>query len=341
MRLVAIGVAVLGLAGLAHADTKNSYRSMNLVSDEPGEAPVIDPLLVNAWGIAQNPAGPWWVSNEGTGTSTLYNGAGTKLALEVTIPAAEAGGVGSPTGIVFYGGSAFQLSSGAPARFIFATIDGTFSAWAPGMTTAEITFSDEGSVYLGLAIHGDRLYTTDFTECEVEAFDGNWEEVETAGEFEDDSIEDGYCPFGIQVIGDSVFVTYALRGIGEEVPGIGLGFVREFDLDGNLVAVVADHGRLNAPWGVAMAPADFGRFSGCLLVGNFGDGRINAFCKDDDGMFHPGGRLREGNRDLVVDGLWGLAFGNGNGLSPTNVLYFAAGPDDEEHGYFGKIEVAP
>lgn len=341
MRLVAISLALtLGISAVAGARPGNSYRSTILVSDEEDEAPVIDPLLKNAWGIAQNPSGPWWVSNEDTGTSTLYNGAGTKIPLEVTIPPGTAGETGSPTGIVFYGGSAFKLSSGASARFIFATADGTFSAWAPGMTTAEIHHNEPGVAYLGLAIHGDRLFSTGFTECEVAAFDGNWEEIETAGGFEDDTVPPGYCPFGVQVIGDHVFVAYALSDGEEEVHGTSLGAVREFDLDGNLIAAVGDHGRLNSPWGMAMAPADWGSFGGCLLVGNFGDGRINAFCKDSDGAWHAAGRLRENGRDLVIDGLWGIAFGNGNGLSPTSTLYFGAGPDDEEHGYFGKIELA-
>ncbi len=325
--------------GFASAAPKNNYQATILVSNEAGEAPLLDPLLVNAWGIAASPTSPWWVANNGTGTSTLYRGDGTKVSLEVTVP-------GAPTGMVFYGGSQFVLSDGQPARFMWASEDGTLSGWNNGLgAQAVVAFpktgiGDPGSIYKGLAIHGDTLYTTDFGECKVESLDGTFTEFDTAGEFEDNTIPAGYCPFGIQAIGGSIFVTYALKSGVDDVAGQGHGFVREFDTDGNLVASVATHGQLNSPWGVAMAPSDFGRFSGCLLVGNFGDGRINAYCKDEEGEWGYGGRLRSNNRDLVIDGLWGIGFGNGAGSGPTNTLYFAAGPDEEENGYFGKIEVA-
>ena len=317
----------------AHAKDANSYRATILVSNEADEAPVVDPLLQNAWGIAASPTSPWWVADNGTGMSTLYNGAGAKLALEVVVP-------GAPTGIVFNGSTAFTLSNGNPARFLFASEDGTLSGWNGG-PAAEVVEDDPGSIYKGLAIHGATLFTTDFAGCDVEALDGSFDEIETAGGFMDPSIDAGYCPFGVQVIGDSVFVSYALKGGEDDIGGQGHGFVREFDTDGNLVAAVADHGQLNSPWGMAMAPAGFGRFGGCLLVGNFGDGTINAFCKDDAGDWHFAGTLRDGHRPLVIDGLWGLGFGNGAASGPTDVLYFAAGPDDEANGYFGKVEVAP
>ena len=323
----------------ANAAPKNNYQATILVSNEADEAPLQDPLLVNAWGIAASPTSPWWVANNGTGTSTLYRGDGTKVSLEVTVP-------GAPTGMVWYGGSQLVLSDGQPARFLWASEDGTLSGWNGGLgTQAEVVFpesgvGDPGSIYKGLAIHGDTLYTTDFGECKVESLDGTFTEFDTAGEFEDNTIPAGYCPFGVQAIGDSIFVTYALKSGVDDVAGQGHGFVREFDTDGNLIASVATHGQLNSPWGVALAPADFGRFSGCLLVGNFGDGRINAYCKDEEGEWGYGGRLRSNNRDLVIDGLWGIGFGNGAGSGPTNILYFAAGPDEEQNGYFGKIEVA-
>lgn len=320
--------------GLVRAAEKNNYQVTILVSNEAGEAPVIDPLLVNAWGIAASPTSPWWVANNGTGSSTLYTGAGAKLSLEVTVP-------GAPTGEVWYGGSQFLLSNEQHAVFMWATENGTLLGWNGGIgTTAEVVFTDPGSIYKGLAVHGDTLFTTDFTSCEVEAINGTFEEFDTAGGFEDDSIPAGYCPFGIQTVGDSIFVTYALKSGVDDVAGQGHGFVREFDTDGNLVAVVADHGQLNSPWGVAMAPATFGRFSGCLLVGNFGDGKINAYCKDDEGEWHYGGRLRENKRDVIIDGLWGIGFGNDHSSGSSSVLYFAAGPDEEENGYFGKIELA-
>jgi uncharacterized protein (TIGR03118 family) len=326
--------------GFAGAAEKNSYSATILVGNEADENfPVTDPLLRNAWGLASGPSTPWWVANNGTGTSTIYTGAGAKRPLEVMVP-------GAPTGEVFYGGTEFLLSDSAPAFFLWASEDGTLSGWNGGLgTQAEVVFpesgvGDPGSNYKGLAIHGDTLYTTDFGECKVESLDGTFTEFDTSGEFEDDTIPANYCPFGIQAVGDSIFVTYALKGGEDDVAGQGHGFVREFDTDGNLVAPVADHGKLNSPWGVAPAPADFGRFSGCLLVGNFGDGTINAFCMDDEGEWHLGGTLREGKRPLVIDGLWGLAFGHGEGSNsgPSNTLFFTAGPDDEENGYFGKIE---
>jgi uncharacterized protein (TIGR03118 family) len=161
---------------------------------------------------------------------------------------------------------------------------------------------------------------------------------ETVGGFEDDSLPDTYCPFGIQAVGSSIFVTYALRGGRDDVAGTSHGFVREFDTDGNLVAKVASHGTLNSPWGLAMASSNFGAFSGCLLVGNFGDGLINAYCVDQQGQFRPRGRLQQNDEEIHIDGLWGIGFGNGAGSGPTNVLYFAAGPDGEANGSFGKIQ---
>jgi len=318
-------------------DQQNNYQVTILVASEAGEAPLQDTNLVNAWGIAASGTGPWWVANNGTGTSTLYNGDGDKIPLDVTVP-------GAPTGIVFNSSSQFQLTAGDPALFIFVSEGGSFLAWnlASGTTASEFPV-DPGSVYKGLAINGDVLYTTDFTGCEVEAFhgnffDGSFAEFDTAGGFEDESIPAGFCPFGIQSIGSSIFVTYAKKGGDDDVPGIGHGFVREFDTDGNLLTKVASHGLLNSPWGLAMAPGDFGKFSGCLLVGNFGDGKINAFCQNHGGEWHHAGRLREGRHTLSIDGLWGIGFGNGGAAGDPNVLYFAAGPDEETEGYYGRVD---
>ena len=336
--LLVFGVSV----GFAYAAPKNSYQATILAGNEADEEfHTTDPALQNSWGLAASGSGPWWVANNGSNLSTLYNGAGDKIPLEVIVP-------GAPTGEVFYGGTSFVLSNGAPARFIWAAEDGTFSAWNGTLDPdsvpqhSEIIFTDEDGVYKGLAVHGDVLYTTDFASCEVEAFAGNpndntFAEFDTAGGFEDDSIPANYCPFGIQAVGDSIFVTYALKGGDDDVAGQGHGFVREFDTDGNLIAEVANHGQLNSPWGVAQAPSDFGRFSGCLLVGNFGDGTINAYCKDEEGEWGFGGTLKEGKRPIVIDGLWGLAFGNDAAAGDHNELFFTAGPDEEVNGYFGKI----
>jgi uncharacterized protein (TIGR03118 family) len=339
-------VVLVVSVGVARAAEKNNYLATILAGNEDDEGfPTVDPLLQNSWGLAASGGGPWWVANNGSNMSTLYNGAGEKIPLEVVV-------LGAPTGEVFYGGDQFLLSNGAPARFIWAAEDGTFSAWNGTLDplsvpqNSEVIFSDPDSIYKGLAVHGDVLYSTDFGSCEVEAFTGNpfdetFAEFDTAGGFEDDTIPAGYCPFGIQAVGDSIFVTYALKSGIDDVAGQGHGFVREFDTDGNLIAPVADHGQLNSPWGVAPAPSDFGRFSGCLLVGNFGDGTINAFCKDDEGEWHFGGTLREGKRPIVIDGLWGLAFGNNGQAGMDNELFFTAGPDEEVNGYFGKIVAVP
>jgi uncharacterized protein (TIGR03118 family) len=331
---ISLTILAIALTGWLHAEDANNYQATILVSNEADEAPVVDPKLVNAWGIAANATSPWWVANNGTNSSTLYNGAGIKQALEVAVS-------GAPTGIVAYPttGTQFHLSSGLSARFIWAAEDGSLSAWRSG-STAEVVFTNPSAIYKGLALVRDTLYATNFAACAVETFDGSFDPLDLGG-FEDSSIPDGFCPFGIQAIGSSVFVTYAQREGDDDEAGVGRGFVREFSSNGRLLARVASHGRLNSPWGMAMAPAGFGKFSGCLLVGNFGDGLINAFCEAHSGQFNPAGRLQDRGHDLRIDGLWGIGFGNGGASGPLNVLYFAAGPDEESNGYFGKIEVTP
>jgi len=326
--------AAIAFATVLRAADVNNYRVTILVSNEPGKAPVTDPKLVNAWGIAASPTSPWWVADNGTGFSTLYTGAGAKVALEVVVP-------GAPTGMVWYGGDQFKIMSQISARFMWASEDGTISAWSnslPDPTHAVVKHSEAEAIYKGLAIHGNTLYTTDFGGCSVHTLDGTFTEFDSPGGFEDPSIPSDYCPFGIQAIGDSIFVTYALKGGEDDVAGQGHGFVREFDVNGNLIAAIANHGQLNSPWGMAMAPATFGRFGGCLLVGNFGDGEINAYCQDGNGGFHHQGTLRQDRKLLVIDGLWGIGFGNNAASGSRDVLYFAAGPDDETNGYFGKVE---
>ena len=323
-------------APVLDAANPNDYRVTILVSNEPGDAPVIDQNLVNAWGIAASSTSPWWVSDNGSGWSTVYTGAGAKVPLQVVVP-------GAPTGIVAYAGNQFLVATGLPARFIWAGEDGTISAWNRSLADpshALVRFTQADSSFKGLAVHGDTLYATDFGACRVETINGTFTAFASAGGFVDASIPGNYCPFGIQAIGDAIFVTYALKGGEDDIAGVSHGFVRQFDVAGHLVARVADHGRLNSPWGIAMAPTNFGEFSGCLLVGNFGDGLINAFCPDDQGALHPHGVLRQDNHAITIDGLWGIGFGNGSASGPANVLYFAAGPDEETNGYFGKIEAA-
>ncbi|HYY51654.1 MAG TPA: TIGR03118 family protein [Myxococcales bacterium] len=345
----------IGVLLCAQSVAAQYYRETDLVSDERTTANPPDPHLVNAWGLVSSATSPWWVANNGTLTSTLYDGGGVARALVVTIP-------GPPTGIVFNGGAGFVVHSGAsaaPARFIFATEDGKIAGWAPtvpapGSTQATVAVDNSaaGSVYKGLAIAstaaGAFLYATDFHNGAVDVFNSAFVRVNVPGAFTDRSLPAGYAPFGIQTIGARVFVTYALQDADahDDVAGVGHGFVDAYDTAGNLLQRVASKGRLNSPWGLALAPATFGAFGGALLVGNFGDGKINAFdlaTARGTGEAVQLGQLHSANgAPLKIDGLWALQFGHGNASSgSTNTLYFTAGPDGESHGLFGKIEPAP
>jgi uncharacterized protein (TIGR03118 family) len=335
-----LAVAAAVLAAATPAAEQNAYVQHNLVSDGFLPADHTDSHLVNAWGLTSLPGSPWWVADNGTDVSTLYNADGTPRSLVVSVPNA-------PTGAVSNTGSSFVVGSG-PALFLFATEEGKLLGWNMSVgTTAQVVAdkSGEGAVFKGLAIAGDRLYATDFHNGKVDVFDGSFGDVNTPGAFVDPSIPAGYGPFGIQNIGGNIFVTYAKQDADahDDVAGQGHGFVDEYDADGTLIGRVATHGQLNSPWGLAMAPAGFGRFGGDLLVGNFGDGQINAFERQSNGMFEPRGQLRtESGGILTIDGLWALQFGKGalanNG--PTDTLFFTAGPDGESHGLFGTIRAA-
>jgi uncharacterized protein (TIGR03118 family) len=322
----------------------------NLVSDERGQAQNRDRDLVNAWGLVAGPTTPWWVADNGTNLSTLYDGEGTKLGLVVRVG-------GAPTGIVFNGGSNFVVSRGAdsgPSVFMFATESGVIRGWNPNVhppapstrSFVVVNRSGMGAIYKGLAIastsHGDRLYATDFHNARVDVFDGDFHQVRNSGAFTDPHLPAGYAPFGIQTIGDHVFVTYAKQDADAEddVAGPGFGFVDMYDTSGDLQARVASRGPLNAPWGLALAPGDFGRFSGDLLVGNFGNGKINAFRLTASGAQFRGKLEDQNGRTIAIDGLWALQFGNGDVAGPKDTLFFTAGPADETHGLFGKIEAS-
>src|SRR5437016_12349105 len=308
--LIAAAVLVVAAAVLAAATPaaeNNAYVQHNLVSDGFLPADHTDSHLVNAWGLTSLPGSPWWVSDNGTDVSTLYNADGTPRPLVVSVPSA-------PTGAVSNTGSSFVVGSG-PALFLFATEEGKLLGWNMSLgTTAQVVAdkSGDGAVFKGLAIAGDRLYATDFHNGRVDVFDGSFGDVNTPGAFVDPSIPAGYAPFGIQNIDGNIFVTYAKQDADAEddVAGQGHGFVDEYDASGTLVGRVATHGQLNSPWGLAMAPASFGRFGGDLLVGNFGDGQINAFERQPNGRFEPRGQLRtESGGILTIDGLWALQFG--------------------------------
>jgi len=320
----------------------NSYDPTNLVSDLSGVAKHQDPNLVNPWGLVAGATTPFWVADNGTGLSTLYDGKGAILPLVVTIPPAPANAPPSnPTGIVHNGSANF---GGAP--FLFATESGTIASWAGGANAIISALGDPGSIYKGLAINegGGLLYAANFGLGRIDVYNSNFDLVSSPGGFTDPSLPAGYAPFNIQNIDGMLYVTYAATSGGtDETDGPGLGFVDVFNLDGVFQNRVASQGALNAPWGLALAPANFGAFSNDLLVGNFGDGTINAYDLTTDTFV---GTLddRSGN-PISILGLWGLSFGNGAHNQPTNTLYFNAGipgPDDvEDHGLFGRIDAVP
>lgn len=357
-RLVPVAFAATLAAALVAAGASpaarpgNHYTIAALASDVPGLAPVTDGNLQNTWGLARGAATPWWIANNGTASTSVYTAAGAR----VDIGGIPAQGVpGAPTGAVFSGiAGQFQVGTDtdptlAASNFIFDSEDGTISAWRIGSKAAQVTvdMSSSGAVFKGLAISngtsGPRLYATDFANGQVDVFDGGWNPVDTPGEFVDRGLPKHFAPFGIQTIGDRVFVTYAKQqpGSTDEAHGQGLGIVDAFDLDGKFLGRVAQHGQLNAPWGLAWAPAGFGRFGGDLLVGNFGDGQINAYAEMPNGHFEHRGTLHAATHGkLSIDGLWALEFGNTGPNGDAQTLFFTAGIDDEAHGLFGTITPA-
>ena len=345
---LAVALTTAGTAaGAVQHDKGGGYAVTPLVSDQAGVAPTMDPNLVNGWGISAGPATPWWVSNQGTDTSTLYDAAGTRFPPPPAAPLVVKV-VGGPTGTVFNGGTQFAVPSGtatAPARFLFATLSGTVQGWAPGAAASSVGAdgSKWGAVYTGLAIAGDRLYAADFRNGHVDVIGGDWQYVKKPG-FSDPWLPKGYAPYGIQNIGGNIAVTYAKPDpkTGRVQTHEGFGAVDLYSPDGVLLSRVARGGKLNAPWGLAWAPAGFGKASGSLLVGNFGDGRINVFRQDKHGRWKKSGRLLTADhKPLWIDGLWGIGFGNGGAAGPTTTLYFAAGPAGETHGLYGSITALP
>ncbi|MDB5365557.1 MAG: motif protein [Rhodospirillales bacterium] len=328
----------LSFAGTAGA----TYVQQNLVSNGSVPGTLTDPNLINAWGMSYSPTGPFWVSSNGADVATLYNGAGVIQSLVVSTPAA-------PTGQVFNGGSGFTITNGtisAPARFLFASESGTISGWNSTVNPTHAVIptggdqSGAGAVYKGLAIATDagaqRLYAANFAKNTVDVFDGSFNLVK---QFTDPSLPANYAPFNVQTVNGQLIVTFAQREVGgtDDVKGAGKGFVDIFATDGTLLKQLVTQGPLNAPWGVALAPSGFGEFGKDLLIGNFGDGRINAF-DPLTGAFL-GALLDHGKNPLTIDGLWGLSFGNGGAAGQTNQLFFTAGPDGEANGLFGRIVV--
>ena len=315
------------------------FTIVNEVSDQAAVgATTTDPMLVNAWGLSQGPGTPLWVANNGTGTSTIYSTTTfAKSPLTVAIPAAD-GSQGAPTGTVFtsFAGPSFSVTKNGVtghSLFLFDSEDGTITGWSPSVdlhnAVTAVDQSSMGAVFKGLAIvHGDRpmLYAADFTNGQVKAFDSQFNPT---GMFTDTSLPSGFSPFNVQVLNGKLYVAFALHGSGhDEVHGPGLGAIDVFDTSGHKIQTLVSGGPLNAPWGMVLAPSSFGKFAGALLVGNFGDGKINAF-NPKTGAFL--GTLDMSGSPLSIDGLWALHEGS-NGS-----VIFSAGPDGESHGLVGVI----
>jgi uncharacterized protein (TIGR03118 family) len=336
--LVLLALAVVGLPAAAQKAT-----TTNLTSDIADVGTFNDTNLVNPWGLAASAASPWWISDNGTGLSTLYDGTGSPKSLVVTIPSGSSG-TGTPDGIVVNTTSDFQIGGNA-THFIFSTEDGTISGWSSG-TSAVIAVNNSGSgnaVYKGLALgsaNGNNyLYVANFRNGTVDVFDKNYAPYSFGGSsFVDSTIPSGFAPFNVFNMGNNqLAVTYAKQDAAkhDDVPGPGNGYVDIYDMSGNLMSRLPHTPYLNSPWAVAIAPATgFGGFSGDTLVGQFGSGAIAAYTPA--GSF-VGLLFNPANLQLQIDGLWGLAFGNGSSSGPKTTLYFTAGPYGEAHGILGSI----
>jgi len=310
------------------------FQVTKYVSDQASVATRQDANLVNAWGLAYGPATGFWVANQGSKTSTVVDGFGVAPvpAVNITIPSAV-----GPSGVVYNGTADFSAD-----RFIFAALDGTISGWSTG--AAAVVRKDNsasGAIYTGLALASvsttNYLYATNFAAGTIDVLDGSYATANLgATAFQDSTLPAGYYPFNIQKLGTKLYVTYAQRNASNRsVAGAGLGYVNAFNPDGSFVGRLISQGALNAPWGLAMAPAGFGSFGGTLLVGNFGDGRINAYDATTGAAM--GQLTGAAAAPIAVDGLWGITFGNGASAGYANQLYFAAGPGAETHGLFGTI----
>jgi uncharacterized protein (TIGR03118 family) len=353
-----------------------SIVQTNLVSDVPGLAPAnpVDPFLLNPWGLAYSPTSPFWVSDNNAGVSTLYTGTGAKIPLTmnpsmgVDIPSPDGNPTGgTPTGVVFNGGSGFVVSetvngttTSGIARFIWATEDGTIIGWAPNVDfnngiiavdNSAIPTAANGAVYKGLAIATDSsgqtlLYASNFRAGTVDVFGTDFKPDTNlpSGAFTDPNLPKGYAPFDIQVLNGKIFVTYALQNAEkhDDVAGQGHGFVDMFNLDGSGETRVVTRGLLDSPWGLAIAPASFGDLAGDLLVGNFGNGHINAFNLSQGNFGHFQATLKDptGN-PIQIDGLWALKVGNNHAAGSSNTLFFTAGINGEADGLFGSLQAIP
>jgi uncharacterized protein (TIGR03118 family) len=368
-RGLAIAAALAVSAGsLAFAQ---NYTQVNLVANTAGVAPVTDPNLVDPWGISRGTGSPWWVADTGTGLSTLYNGAGAASSLVVTIPPSVAGKTGNPTGTIYNGSTTdFLLGPGFPASFLFDSIDGSISGWnskfglkkgqsPPNPDAVTVYKATDGSGYTGLtaATIGGKtyLYAANYFKGRVDVFNSSFKPVTlppvsngdtfnpgTEAPFFDALLPAGYSPFNVQAVGNVVVVAYALADFGN---GAGTGYVDVYTSAGELLTRLQHGSWFNAPWGVALAPNDFGTYSHELLIGEFGGGTIDAF--DLFTGVHRGQVLNAAGKPIVIEGLWALSAGNGasaesydppaTGVQPAAEIYFTAGPNEGKDGLLGYL----
>jgi uncharacterized protein (TIGR03118 family) len=344
LAILAICCAILSTAAMAQTTT---YVQTNIISDVPGTASVTDPTLLNPWGVSVGPA--IWIDSANTGLVKVDTAAGATVIPNVTIPAASGSSAkGSPSGTVFNSaGTGFTLPDGSSALFLFATLDGTIAGWDVNSGTQAVTVfnnSANKASYTDIALDtnstGTFLLAADFSLGTVDVLNSSFAPAQLTGSFVDPNLPAGYMPFGIHSIGGNVYVTYAQvdPSNGGPMVGAGLGYVDEFDSNGNFIAEAVVQNSLNAPWGMALAPAGFGSFGGDLLIGNFGDGVINAF--DPNTFAWVGSLSSAAGTPIANPGLWEIFFGQGGTVGDTNTLYFAAGINNEADGLFGSIGIA-
>jgi uncharacterized protein (TIGR03118 family) len=345
--LAALALAAPGAAGSGgHSHGHRVFEQRNLISDIAGVARITDRNLVNPWGLAAGPTTPLWVADNGSDVSTLYSGA-VNGSIPAIVPLVVGIPGGAPTGIVFNPTDGFVIHNGpasAPARFIFDSEAGKITAWSPNVppsTQAQLIATTPGAIYKGLALattrrHETLLYAADFHGAKIDVWNDQFRPVTLPGAFVDRALPAGFAPFNVQELRGRLYVAYAKQDADaeDEVAGAGLGFVDVYNTKGRLLKRLVSQGNLNAPWGLVLAPKRFGGFGGDLLVGNFGDGKINAY-KPRSGRSDGQLKNEDGN-PIQIDGLWALRFGNGTFGTPNGLL-FTAGIADEEHGLLGEI----
>ncbi len=340
---------------------QNAYQVTYLVSNSTAiSAQHTDATLVNAWGLAFNPQAYAWVSDDMTSTASLFDGNGNPPASSSGAPASisipvGASGIGLPTGIVYNSTTGFDISANGvtePATFIFDTLGGSIEGWNDSVdpTSAVVVYnSTNGAQYTGLTMATDGngnyyLYAADFKNDAIDVFNSNFQPVQVGGDFYDSAIPSGYAPYGIQNLPAAngsarIYVAYAQPSTSAQhvAIGSGLGYVAVFQWDGTLISTLVSQGALNAPWGLAIAPSNFGAMSGALLVGNFGNGAINAYNATTGASMGP--LMLSSGQQLFVPGLWAIVFGNGQDSQPTNTLFFTGGPDTQTAGVYGRIDL--